>query len=265
MKHIRLPLAKTLLTLLLTLGALSLAVGAFSWHWRGFTLVEWWRETQSGLVLSQARTRAKVIALTFDDGPDPALTPRVLAILRRYRVHATFFEEGQRVAACPGLARAVVADGHGIGNHTLTHPYLTRRSRAQIQREIEGCDARLADVLRLRTHLFRPPRGQWNPTIFREARHDGDRIILWTVALEHHEARTPRAMALRALRLIQPGGIVLLHDGGPPSREATLKALPLLLDGLRARGYRCVTVPELLHIPGNDRLPARSAADPARA
>lgn len=253
---------KLLLTALLTLGGLSIAACALSWH--GFTFVEWWRESHSGLVLYRADTRARVVALTFDDGPDPRDTPRILAILRRYGVRATFFETGKMVRAYPAVARAVVAAGHVVGNHTETHPYLERKSARGVKAEMFGCEQCLEKALHLRSHLFRPPRGQWNPTIFREARREGDHIILWTVAVEHHDARTPRAMAARALRLVRPGGILLLHDGAGESRAKTVQTLPLLLDGLQKRGYRCVTVPELLHIRGDDPLQTEKSVDRSR-
>jgi peptidoglycan/xylan/chitin deacetylase (PgdA/CDA1 family) len=245
--------ANTLLTFGLTLGGLTLAVCAFSWN--GFTLAEWWRETHSGVVLSEAHTRSRLVALTFDDGPDPRYTPRILAILQQYGAKATFFEEGRQVQAYPALAAEILTQGHVIGNHTYSHPYLTRESRRDVCREISGCERSLETCLHLKSSLFRPPRGQWNPIIYREARREGDHIVLWTVAVEHHEVRTPRAIAERALRLVRPGGILLLHDGGIPSRENTVQALPLLMDGLRRRGYRCVTVPELLHIRGDTTLP----------
>jgi len=248
----RRPSLKTFLTLGLALGGLCVAACALSWH--GFTLVEWWRDSRSGVVLYKADTRAKVVALTFDDGPDPIYTPRVLAILRRYGVRATFFETGRQVQAYPQVARMVVAEGHVVGNHTWSHPYLERKSARGVGSEMEGGEICLEKTLRLRSHLFRPPRGHWNPIIFREARREGDHIILWTVALEHHDAPTPRAMVARALRLVQPGSILLMHDGAHVSREKTVEALPLLLDGLRRRGYRCVTVPELFHIHGDDPL-----------
>lgn len=248
----------------LTVGGLCAAACAFSWH--GFTLVEWWRESRSGRVLWRANAPSKMAALTFDDGPDPRYTPRILEILNRYGVKATFFLEGKQVQANPELARTALAQGHVIGNHTFTHPYLNRLSARAVRAELTDCDRCLETNLHLKTHLFRPPRGEWNPIIFREAKRDGDDIILWTVAVEHQEAKTPRAMAARALRLIRPGGILLLHDGGSASRENTVKALPLLLDGLKKRGYRCVTVPELLHIRGDEALssvPTRTAPPPA--
>lgn len=243
---------RVLLTLLLTLFGLCVAGSAFSWN--GFTFVEWWRENHSGRVLHDATGREKVIALTFDDGPDARYTPRVLAILRRYNAKATFFVIGKRIRQTPELARQIVREGHALGNHTDTHPYLERLSATRVRQELSACEQAIETTTHLHSHLFRPPHGAWNPTIYREAKREDDRLILWTVALEHHEVRTPKAMTERALRLLRPGGILLMHDSGDATRENTIRALPLLLDALKKRGYRFVTIPELLHIPGDDLL-----------
>ncbi len=225
----------------------------------GFTLPEWWRDLHTGVVLSHAQTDKKVVALTFDDGPEPRYTPRILEILARYSVKATFFEEGQQMDRCPELTRTVLAQGHCLGNHTYTHPYLTRLSARSIHTEFATAESALERDAHVTTALFRPPRGDWNPMVYKEAQKQHDRIILWSVALEHHDTPAPQQMAERMLRQVRPGSILLLHDGGNVSRETTVQALPLLLEGLRRRGYTCVTVPELLHIPGNTRLPAPTA------
>lgn len=229
----------------------------------GFTLPVWWRESRSGYLFWRGDGRAREVALTFDDGPDPRYTPRVLAILKRFGVPATFFEIGKMVRAHPDLTRDVVAAGCVVGNHTETHPYLERKSDDGVRREIDAAADALEQADGIRTALFRPPRGHWNPTIFRAVRRDHDRIILWTVAVEHSDAHTPAQMAARALSMARPGAIFLLHDGGPP-RERTVQALPLLIDGLQRRHYRFVTIPDLLHVPGMT-LDDRSAghADPA--
>ncbi len=237
------------------LGALLIVCACFA-RWDGFTLLAWRQARASGVVRWQAETPTNAtdaprIALTFDDGPDPRYTPAVLAILARYHVHATFFVEGRFVRAHPDLARRIVAQGHVLGNHTDTHPYLNRLDAPAVRAEINACDRTLQDTLGLHTYLFRPPRGLWNAAIYGETARRGDHLVLWTVALEHHDAPASRAMTERALRLLNNGGILLMHDGGSAPRDTTVAALPLLLDGLKARGYRCVTVPELLHIPGN--------------
>lgn len=244
------------LVAIVSLGVLSVAASAVSWH--GFTLAEWWRESRSGVVRWKGDTNGKVVALTFDDGPDPRETPRVLEILRQANVKATFFLIGTHVAANPELAESELNAGHVVGNHTLTHPYLDRENGKQVALEIDGGERAIENALRVRTHLLRPPRGDWNPTIYRAARAKGDSVILWTVALEHHDAKTPSAMVARALRLMRSGAIVLMHDGA--GRESTVEALPLLIDGLKARGYRFVTIPELLRVRGDEPLPPKSMA-----
>ncbi len=240
-------------------GVVLLVLALFACFGRvdGFTLSEWWRDCHSGVVVwqgtqTQSSDGSPCIALTIDDGPDPRYTPQILAILQRYHAKATFFVEGRYVRAHPELARAILAQGHAIGNHTDTHPYLNLLSASQVQAEITACDHTLQAALGLRTHLFRPPRGLWNPTIYNAAQQRHDHIILWSVALEHQDAPTPQQMATRALRLLRPGGILLLHDGGSAPRELTVAALPLVLEGLTRRGYHCVTIPELLPIKGEE-------------
>jgi peptidoglycan/xylan/chitin deacetylase (PgdA/CDA1 family) len=229
----------------------SLATALLCVRWNGFTLPLWLAEMHSGVVVSRASTDSLLVALSFDDGPDPTYTPRVLQILKRYGAKATFFEEGRMIRLHPDLARRVMSEGHVLGNHTETHPYIERFTRAGVHAEIAACDEALRSFVGIRTYLFRPPRGAWNPTIFSEARSRNDHIVLWTIALEHQATPAPGAMAARVLERVTPGAIILMHDGANRSRESTVEALPLLLDGLKARGYRFVTIPELLRIPGN--------------
>jgi peptidoglycan-N-acetylglucosamine deacetylase len=223
---------------------------------KGFTFAQWVYQGHCGVVLWKADTAEKVVALTFDDGPDPQTTPRILEMLRRHSVPATFFVQGRMVERYPDLARQTAAQGHVIGNHTFSHPYLTTLSEMDIQREMRDGVRSIEKHLKLSTALFRPPRGDWNPTIFEEVRRTGSHLVLWSVAVERLEVKTPQAMAERALKLVKPGAILLLHDGANGTRETTVQALPLLLNGLKQRGYRCVTIPDLLHIPGNAPLPS---------
>ncbi len=226
--------------------------------YNGFTLTEWWRDLHSGVVLSHAVTSEKVVALTFDDGPDPNYTPRVLDILRRYSLHATFFDQGRLIQQYPQIVRRAVAEGNCLGNHTYSHPYLTRLTPGAIQNEMQSCEHSIEANVGIRTALFRPPRGDWNPAVYRETVEERNRLILWTLALEHHDVPTPQAMAQRVLQRVRPGDIILMHDGAFVSRETTVQALPLVIEGLQRRGYRCVTVPELLHIPAILPLSPRS-------
>lgn len=232
------------------------AVAAFTMTYNGFTLREWWRDLHSGIVLSHAATSEKVVALTFDDGPDPNYTPRVLDTLHHYAIHATFFQQGRLIQQYPWITRRAVGEGNCIGNHTFTHPYLTHLTPQAVRTEMESCEHCLETNAGITTALFRSPRGDWNPTIYRQTVHDHEHLILWTLALEHHDAPTPQAMAQRVLQRVRPGDIILMHDGAFVSRESTVQSLPILIEGLQRLGYRCVTVPELLHIPAtNARSP----------
>lgn len=198
-------------------------------------------------VIRHVPVRERVVALTFDDGPHPVYTPQILALLDRYGAKSTFFMIGDRMERYPHIVRLVAADGQVIANHTQTHPQnLGKVPRAQIISELNQCDAVIERLTGQHTHLFRPPRGKMNSEVDEVVAARHDRIVLWTVSADHHEAHTPAAMAQRALRRVQPGAIILLHDGRFNSRWRDVAATEIILRELTARGYRCVTLPELL-------------------
>lgn len=208
-------------------------------------------ETHSGEIIWRVQTDQKVVALTLDDGPDPKYTPRVLDLARRRHVKFTFFLVGREIDDHADLAKREAAEGHAIGNHTWDHPNLTYDDERQNLAEIERCEDEIQRICGVRTHLLRPPKGLWDGDTFVAAEALGYRMILWSLTLEHHSAPTPEAMAKRVLDRVTPGMIILAHDGEPchrVNREKTVQALPLLVDGLLKRGYRLVTIPELLKI-----------------
>ncbi len=229
----------------LTIAFLTLLV-VFVIRWNGFTLITWASENLSGTVVRHSGGRQRLVALTFDDGPSAKYTLRMLSILDRYHAHATFFEVGKNMRRYPEITRQVLLSGNEIGNHTETHPYIERLNSTRVALEIDDCARDILDVAHVSTSLFRPPRGAWNPIIFREATKRKLKIVLWSTALEHEATPNPGAMAKAALDSIQPGGILLMHDGAYPSRESTVIALPSVIETLQKRGYRLVTVSELL-------------------
>jgi len=192
-------------------------------------------------------TEQKVVALTFDDGPNPVYTPQVLKLAREKGIKVTFFLIGRNIQLYPELAREEAAEGHALGNHTWDHHEMPQLSRRQDMSEIERCEDEIERICGQRPHLFRPPKGAMNGNTLAAAATLGYRVVLWSVALEHHPSRTPEEMAQRVVRMARPGMIILAHDGAPPvDRSKTLRALPILVDGLQRKGYRFVTVPELL-------------------
>jgi len=197
------------------------------------------------LLIGHAFTNRRAVALTFDDGPDPRFTPAVLRILREHRARATFFVVGEEAGRWPGLIREELAGGNEVENHTYSHPELYRLSLAEVDREIARCDGVLHRLSTPESGYFRPPREKLSLAILRSARAKGKQIILAGVSLEHHEVHTPGAMVARVLGRVRPGSIILAHDGRLDRRK-TVAALPLLLAGLEAKGYRLVTLRELL-------------------
>jgi len=192
------------------------------------------------------------VALTFDDGPNPAYTPAVLATLRAHRVHATFFCVGRAVRAHPELVRAILADGNEIENHTLTHAHLNALfTRAALAGEIGGGSNAIAAVTGRRPRFTRPPYGARDFAALATIRALGMRPVLWSAMLGDYATPPDRRVLLQALLAqVGDGGIIVLHDGdlgrdddGGRTYEAAL-AGPLI-DALQARGYAFVTVAEL--------------------
>ncbi len=202
-----------------------------------------WRSS----VIYGAPTKEKIAALTFDDGPNAVFTPELLDVLDKYHVKATFFMIGREMEKRPDIVREVLRRGHVIGNHTYTHPHnIELDTETQVIRELDTCETTIEKITGRRSHLFRPPRGLIDSTVFMVAEEEGYPTILWTVSADHHDAPTPRAMADRVLKHMRPGGIVLAHDGTFCTRWKDVAATPLIIEGLRKRGYRFVTIPELL-------------------
>jgi peptidoglycan-N-acetylglucosamine deacetylase len=195
------------------------------------------------------------VALTFDDGPNPPYTEQILDILARRRIHATFFLIGRNVETYPDLTQRIVREGHAIGSHTYDHPdymALDETPRA-IARQIRQGVAAVDSVSGTRTWMFRPPLGFRSPPYFAVARQDSLTIVEWTVRALDTKKPPPRTIVHRLLAGVRNGAIILLHDGDETNhggdRSRTVAALEPLLDSLAARGYECVTVPELLDVP----------------
>ncbi|MDL5156785.1 polysaccharide deacetylase family protein [Actinomycetospora termitidis] len=183
----------------------------------------------------------KAVALTFDDGPDPATTPRILDLLAQHRVHAVFCMVGQAARAHPDLVRRVVAEGHRLCNHTITHdPGIGARTPDVMNRQLQASRDMLvqasggADV-----DYFRAPEGKWSPALVRTSAQDGMRALGWTV--DPLDWTTPGAAAIvtRVQQRMHPGAVVLLHDGGGP-RAQSVAAVEQLLPWLADRGYSFV-------------------------
>ncbi|MFB3881223.1 MAG: polysaccharide deacetylase family protein [Armatimonadota bacterium] len=199
--------------------------------------------------IRRVATQEKAVALTLDDGPDPTYTPLVLDLARERRIALTFFVTGEHVRRYPRLVRRIHAEGHAIGNHTWSHEPMLGMSEAEDLAQMQACAVEIKEVCGDQPRLFRPPKGKLDENVVRAAASLGYTVVLWSIAVESHDASTPQQMAERVVKKVQPGSIILAHDGRRyerVSRDKTMAALPLLVEALQEQGYRFVTVPELL-------------------
>lgn len=189
--------------------------------------------------------RRREVALTFDDGPSP-WTPKILAILRRDHAVATFFEIGREVSMYPQYTADLARAGMAIGDHTETHPPLADLPEAGQAEQIDDAARAIERAGAPRPLLFRPPYGSLNPTTLAVLRAQHMIMVLWSADTSDYAQPGVKRIQYTALSGAQTGEIVLMHDGGGP-RSQTVAALPRIIDGLRARGYRLVTIWRLLH------------------
>lgn len=184
--------------------------------------------------------RAKVVALTFDDGPTTEWTPQILAVLRAKGVKATFCEVGDNVARHPELSRQVVAEGHRLCNHTLAHDeHLRGAGQTVLDQQIGGGRDAITDAGLDAPAWFRPPGGFLDDGIEATARRAGEVVVTWTVDTEDWK-RGANYLTIfdKLFRQVEPGAIILMHDGGGTDRSATVASLGPMIDTLRAQGYR---------------------------
>ena len=188
----------------------------------------------------------KQIALTFDDGPHPSQTQRILDILDRYGVKATFFMIGVNVENYPEAAKEVVQRGHEIGNHTYSHSHLNHMGVGSLSAELEKCEDALEKICEYRPRLFRPPEGYLSDGVFECAEQGEYSLILWSIDTRDWEIKNTQRIVETVLSNVKAGDIVLMHDYVAKSK--TPEALEILLPKLLALGYEPVTVGELLGI-----------------
>ena len=192
---------------------------------------QWW-----GPVVTNFQTTKREVWLTIDDGPDPIQTPRMLEILRRFEARATFFVIGERALKFPDELEAIAAAGHGIGNHTATHPSATFwcLPPKRIAAEIDRCG--------IRTPFFRAPAGMKNFFVHPALERRGLRLVGWTVRALDTVSSDPEVVAARIMRKVKPGAILLLHEGHRTTTEPDYhpRCLERTLAALTKADYRCV-------------------------
>jgi peptidoglycan-N-acetylglucosamine deacetylase len=223
-----------------------------------------------GATIVSVPTNQRVVALTFDDGPNPPYTTAILDVLEREHVHATFFLVGRAVAAYPDVVRREVRDGDAVGNHTWSHGHMILWNAAQVRASLAQTDDAIFRAAGVRTRLMRPPFGARDWLVLDQARRLGYTPVMWSVPLPRDwEQPAPRIVADRVFPYVRNGAIIVLHDGNRGIicaqaatssatclRRTEVEATRLIIDRLRGEGYRFVTVPQLLAMQRSMRTPA---------
>lgn len=230
-------------------------------------------DPRSGLqrIVWSVRTEAPLAAMTFDDGPHPDLTPRILDILDQHRVPATFLAMGYAAHQHPGLMADIVAAGHEVGHHSWRHYNLATIDGGRTRQEIEYGAHLVEQSAGVPVRWFRPPKGRLNEAAIRTVAQQRQDIVLWSVTRGALDERSPRRVAEHVAGNVGPGDIVDLHDGigrgtfepdGPLADElmerrlTEIDALPRILRHLRGRGIRPATIGELMATRAPNEVPA---------
>jgi peptidoglycan/xylan/chitin deacetylase (PgdA/CDA1 family) len=238
------------------LGTLALALCGFI----GYELFEQPTNQLFGHTVTNGPTNERVVALTFDDGPNPPYTDRILDVLREQHVHATFFLVGRAVQAYPAVVKREVDEGNSIGNHSWDHRHLIVMRPSSIRTSLQRTDDAIFSATRAHTHLMRPPFGARDWIVLQQARKLGYTVVMWSVPLARDWEYPPATViAQRILPQVSDGSIIVLHDGNRGQlcavqhlkprvcdRSQDIEATRIIVEKLKREGFRFVTIPELI-------------------
>jgi len=200
---------------------------------------------KTGEILWEIKTEEKVVALTFDDGPHPIYTAEILDLLEKYDAKATFFVVGENVEKYSETLLRQYNEGHEIANHTYTHPLKT--TIGKLEKELKKTEDIIFSVIGMNTELFRPVEGQYTDGMIKKVVKNGYKVVMWSWHQDTEDWKSPGVQKIKDVVLegVQPGNIVLFHDGGG-DRSQTVEALQKILPELQKQGYEFVTVSELM-------------------
>jgi peptidoglycan-N-acetylglucosamine deacetylase len=193
----------------------------------------------------------KAVALTFDDGPSATYTPQIMALLKLYQAHGTFFVLGERVEQTPWLVQALLKDGNEVGNHSFSHPRMTKEDQISRERQLERTAIDL-DLLGCpqSQRLFRPPYSAYDDRLKAYLAHTRRCLVMWSLDSGDWQGLAAPAIIKNVLGRVRNGSIIIFHDSdehAQADRHPTVEALRTILPALKTAGYRLVTISELLH------------------
>lgn len=193
------------------------------------------------------QTGKKLVALTFDDGPDNLYTPKILDLLKQEQVKATFYVIGIQTKKYPQVVKRIGDEGHAVGIHTWSHVNLNRVDANEAKWQVEYCAGQLKAILGYTPNMVRPPFGSINGNVLRQLNKDGFWAISWSVDTKDWRGKPVNTMMTTVQQELKPGGIILMHSAGSHSAylNNSIALLPQLITNLKQQGYTFVTVPEL--------------------
>lgn len=209
-----------------------------------------------GEVIWEVPMEEKLIALTFDDGPNRKATVQILDLLKQYDAKATFFVVGNRIDKYAEVVKREVAEGHEVANHTYNHVFFTNRVNSEtIAEEISNAQKKIAAVTGKSSPWFRPPGGYLNDTVINLAKQHGYTVVLWSWHQDTRDWSSPGVTKIvnKVLNNARNGDIILMHDQVRGSNQ-TVRALEKILPELKRRGFRMVTVSELMNRKGQELI-----------
>ncbi|AIQ58962.1 polysaccharide deacetylase family protein [Paenibacillus borealis] len=194
--------------------------------------------------------RRKIIALTFDDVPDPRFTPQLLDVLHKYNVKATFFVVGSRAEKHPGLVARILREGHAIGNHSYNHPEFSKLSMNEFRTQIVRTENIIQVLAGYKPRLIRPPYGDISEQQLKWAKSHGYKLVNWNVDSLDWRGLSKTQVRNNILSRAGKGAIILQHGGGGRGSDlkGTVQALPEVISIMRKRGYSFVTVPQMFEV-----------------
>jgi len=200
---------------------------------------------QTGDVVWEIKTAEKIVAITFDDGPDARYTSQVLDLLAQYEAKATFFIIGKNAEKNPDVVLRQYEEGHELANHTYTHPWTT--SVHKLDKELKLTNEIIFSITGFRPTLFRPVGGQYTDAMITKAVNNGFKVVMWSWHQDTEDWANPGVTKIidKVLTGTQPGDVILFHDAGG-DRSQTIRALEKILPELKKQGYQFVTISELL-------------------
>ncbi len=207
-----------------------------------------WKDQK--LVITDVKTKQKVVSLTFDDGPDPKNTPAVLDVLKKHHTAATFFLVGSRAETNPALVKRMASEGHEIGNHSMSHADYNGKNIEFIRNDIKQCNDVIYKICKQRPELYRPPGGYLSYDLVALTQKEKLKIAYWTYQQDSKDWKSgtkSSQIASHIVKNIKPGQIIILHDGSSNGMESA-KALDILIPELKRQEYKFVTMGQLIRM-----------------